>query len=160
MSEQFKKYAGPYYVPLAPFGGDASIPFKKEIADSITRVIRNGKPVVVLYFGDLDSKGLQIPKSALVDIREWTPVEFDFIRVGLNPDQVRLYGIPENPSRPGEYQWEALDDEAARHLITSSLDQFIDLEQIEKIKKIEERAEIHLRTYLQEWDSRDLMKVL
>ena len=53
--------------------------------------------------------------------------------------------------KPGDYQWEALDDEAARHLITSSLDHYIDLKKIEKIRKNEERAEAHLRKYLQEW---------
>jgi hypothetical protein len=111
----------------------------------------------VLYFGDLDKKGLQIPKSALTDIRKWTQVQFDYFRVGLNSKQVRLYKLPENPERPGQYQWEALDDEAARGLITGALDRFFDLDKIETIRKIEERAEAHLRNFLKEWDPRELL---
>lgn len=157
MSEQFKKYSGPYYVPLAPFGGDASIPFKKEIADGITRIARNGMPVKVLYFGDLDPKGLQIPLSALTDIREWTPVNFEFIRVGLNEEHIEMYDLPENPLKVGEYQWEALEDEAASHLITNALDRFIDLSIVEDVKSREARAEEHLSSYLKGWDPESLI---
>lgn len=156
MFEQFKKYTGPYYVPLVPFGGDASIPLKNDIAHLITDLSRKGKPVIVLYFGDLDPKGIQIPKSAFTDIRSWTSVDFEFIRVGLNSEHVSQYDIQENPMKPGDYQWEALNDEAASPLITSALDHYIDLKKIENIRNIEERAEAYLRTFLQEWDPRGL----
>ncbi|MCH7571064.1 MAG: hypothetical protein IH919_10955, partial [Deltaproteobacteria bacterium] len=32
-------------------------------------------------------------------------------------DQVDEYNVPENPERPGTYQWEGLDDDAAQALI-------------------------------------------
>ena len=98
------------------------------------------KPIVVLYYGDLDDKGLQIPESARVDIMNFVyfamqavydlPVDnalhkrlnrlrnmFTFRRVGINQNQVSQYDIPENPERPGTYQWEGLDDDAAEELI-------------------------------------------
>jgi hypothetical protein len=158
MHSQFTKYTRDYFVPLIPFRGDASIPLKDSIAKLITDLSRKGKPIIVLYYGDYDRKGIQIPISAFSDIRSWTHAEFDFIRVGLNPDHIGLYNIIENPMKPGEYQWEALDDNAAHHLITGTLDQYIDLDKIEKIKKIEKYAESHLRTFLKEWDPLELLK--
>ena len=160
MLEQFKKYTGPYFVDLVPFGGDVSIPIKQEIADLITRLSENGAPITVLYFGDLDPKGKQIPLSAMSDIRKWTPVDFEYVRVGLDIDQIIKYSIPENPMKPGEYQWEALDDQAAKRLITDSLNQYFDLDKIDRIQDIEEKAESDLKLYLEEWDSQSLLNEL
>lgn len=151
MAEQFKKYTAPYFVPLAPFGGDPSIPFKKELADLITRDSRKGQKVVVLYFGDYDKKGQQIPLSALDDVRRWTPYTFSYYRIGLNFGHISRYSIPENPSRKNEYQWEALDDAGARDVITRSLDRFIDIDAITKVQDIERRAESDLASHLVQW---------
>jgi hypothetical protein len=145
---------------LVPFGGDVSIPIKKQIADDITKLSESGKPVTVLYFGDLDPKGKQIPLSAMSDIREWTPVDFEYVRVGLDLDQVIKYSIPENPMKKGEYQWEALDDQAAKHIITDSLNHYFDLDKMLKIQEIEKTAESVLKTYLVDWDSQSLLDKL
>ena len=48
--------------------------------------------------------------------------------------------IPENPEKPGEYQWEALDDDAARKIILSALDEYIDLDSIRKVEELEENT--------------------
>jgi len=166
MYEQFKKYTAPYYVDLTPFRGDASIDLKWRLSQRLREERLNGKRAVVLYFGDLDEKGMSIPKDACRDIREWAklpenliqaelahyPPEFVFIRVGLQPEHVHRYNIPSNPDRPEQYQWEALEDYAAKELITEALGQYIDLEQIEQVKQREEKAENALQEYLSDWE--------
>lgn len=162
MYEQFAKYTAPYYVTLVPFRGDVSLPIKWKLAQEIREALINGVPVKILYFGDLDQKGMTIPTSAVTDIREWASKpepeseyvapDFDFIRVGLNPEHVNKYELPENPERPGQYQWEALDDSAAAEMITTALDQYIDLDQIQSILESEKRIEAVLLEYLREWD--------
>ena len=124
MQSQFEYYTK--YITLRPFGGDPSIPYKWTIAKELEQAYRvYGLPIPVLYFGDLDPQGLTIPESAVKDIREWCAAEFDYIRAGLNPGDEAKYSIPENPDRPGTYQWEALDDVTAKELITGAVYRFV-----------------------------------
>jgi hypothetical protein len=124
MAGQFKHYTE--YITLRPFGGDCSISFKWQIAKELEEKYEQyGKPIIILYFGDLDKKGLQIPESAIKDIRQWTKVDFEFIRCGLNPGDEITYNIPENPDKPGTYQWEALSDTAAKELIETWTGKYI-----------------------------------
>ncbi len=125
MRGQFEHYTD--HITLRPFGGDPSIYAKWAIAQELTAALEKyGKPIVILYFGDLDPKGLQIPKSAVKDIRRWTRTTgFEFVRCGLNPGDEVTYGIPENPEKPGTYQWEALNDEAAKQIILDWTGRFV-----------------------------------
>ncbi len=141
MSSQFDHYASKYHVSMVPFKGDATIEPKWRLAKWIEYLYQKyKKPIKILYFGDLDKKGLEIPESAMRDIRAWCDVNFEYERVGLNQDHVIKWGIPENPEKPG-YQWEALDDQAARELIEGALDLDVDLEAISKIDALESQAE-------------------
>jgi len=97
------------------------------------------KPVKVFYFGDCDDKGEQIASSALVDIRAWAGVDFDFERVGLTLAQARGMGVPENPDKPGEFQWEALTDAQASSLIRPVTD-LVDRHAWEEVERREKEA--------------------
>lgn len=124
MRGQFEHYID--HITLRPFGGDPSIPYKWAIAKELEQAFAiYGLPIIIVYFGDLDFKGLTIPESAVKDIRDWCKVDFEFIRGGLNPgDEVR-YNIMENPEKPGTYQWEALSDEVAGEIITQEVGRLI-----------------------------------
>jgi len=136
MRGQFEHYTE--YITLRPFGGDASIFFKWQIAKKLEEKHEQyQKPIVILYFGDLDPKGLQIPESAVRDIRQWSEVDFEFIRCGLNPGDEITYNIPENPDKPGTYQWEAVNDEAAKELIESWTKKFISHGLFQSIESLE-----------------------
>lgn len=150
MRSQFEYYT--HHVTLRPFKGDPSLDFKWTIARHLDKVVQgySGKPIVILYFGDLDAKGMQIPLSAVEDIRCWSTTPFTFQRCGLNPgDEVR-YNIPENLDKPGCYQWEALADDAARTLILDSLKQYVDLEAQDAMREEEERIEERFKEEISE----------
>lgn len=69
MLGQFRHYTEE--IPLFAFHGDVSIPGKWATAKRLEQAHRRyGLPVVVLYFGDDDPKGWEIPKEALADIRK------------------------------------------------------------------------------------------
>ena len=119
-------------ITLLAFHGDVSIPEKWRAAERLARRwLELRVPIKVLYYGDLDDKGLLIPESARKDVftmmaqaldqaeREFSEFvqNWEFTRMGLNDDQVDQYGVPENPERPGTYQWEGVDDAAAEELI-------------------------------------------
>lgn len=131
MAGQFDFYLPPF-VPRVAFKGDVSIPAKWKIARLLTAAhLRYQVPVKLVYFGDLDPKGLIIPESAVTDIGAWLGpgVDFEYIRAGLNPGDENTYDLPENPDRPGTFQWEALDDNAAEGLITGAIASYVDASQ-------------------------------
>ena len=147
MAGQFRHYTD--YITLVPFGGDPSVPFKWSIAKRLDR--RINARMVILYFGDLDPKGVSIPESALRDIRQWCHRDFEFVRCGLNPGDEITYCIPQNPDKPGEYQWEALNDQVARSLITESISQFISPGYFLEIEQLEEEITKRFKLAWQEF---------
>ena len=155
MQAQFEFHAH-RYMPLLAFKGDISIPAKWDAAVRIAdRWLELHVPVKILYYGDLDDKGIMIPETAERDVYEFVAMalyerlrdmdgakaEFhdfsegwEFIRMGLNEDQIGQYNVPENPERPGTYQWEGLEDDDARQMIEAALvyideDAFLEAEQ-------------------------------
>lgn len=133
MASQFNHYTE--HITLRPFKGDPSLDFKWGIAMALQKRVEQypDKPVKILYFGDLDKKGLSIPTSAVADIREWSGADFSFERCGLNPDHPARFNIPENPDKPGTYQWEALSDQGAAELITGAVSKYFDQEAAEGV---------------------------
>lgn len=124
MSQQFRAYAKG--VTLCPFGGQPSIPYKFEIAQYLSREHdRYGKPVKVLYFGDLDEQGREIFETGKADISKWCRAELDFTWCGLTEEHVRKYQVPENIEHEG-YQWEALTDEQAAEIIHEGMAPYYD----------------------------------
>lgn len=174
MQGQFLHYANPN-IPLLAFHGDISIPEKWRTAQRLAeRWLQLRKPIKIFYFGDLDPKGLQIPDSAWQDIAQWTfwlvqatepsilsstdkdypglnswiTFRYDsFTRVGITKEQVKGLNIPENPERPGTYQWEALDDKQAAELIAKA-NQPLDLEAFGEFEEQEKAIADRLREKL------------
>lgn len=147
MRYQFEHYTE--HITLRPFGGDASIPCKWEMVEALELAERKyHNDIVILYFGDLDPKGEMIPEAVEDSIRYWSDVEFDFVRAGLNPGDEARYNLPENPEDPGKYQWEALEDDAARELITSAVERYVDYAAMAEIEMLENDATASFRRYL------------
>jgi len=160
MQGQFLHYANEN-IPLLAFHGDISIPEKWRTAERLAqRYYALRKPIHIYYFGDLDPKGLTIPQSAWRDILIWTMAllnkaeqglayhaEIQFERVGVNAEQVDEMGIPENPERPGTYQWEALDDKQAYELIERA-GELIDVDKFSDVEAEEEEIRLRLHQRL------------
>ena len=124
MKGQFEHYLGEYGIPLIPFRGDPSIPFKWEIAQQMRKCHDSwpDKTIYFLYFGDYDPKGLTIPEYAIADIRLWAGCHIEYVRIGINEEQIEELGIAENFDKPGQYQWEAIPDKAAQGLLERVFD--------------------------------------
>jgi hypothetical protein len=152
MQGQFEHYT--QNITLRPFGGDPGPDYKWNIAKALEKAACRypNSEIVILYFGDYDPKGLQIPKSAVRTIREWCKTDFQFKRVGLNAEHPALYVIPENIEAPGCYQWEALDDVGARDLIGKAVSEWVDITRINATKAREKEAYERMRTMLRKFE--------
>lgn len=140
-------------IRLVPFGGDPSIPFKYQIAVNLAWSIRRfKKPATVIYFGDRDDHGEEMFWTAIdgpKGLRKWCSEPFNLVRYGLTEDQAVEYRVPENPDKPGDYQWEALNDDAAGSLIESAVQEYIDPELIamadEEAQRLADEMEADIR---------------
>lgn len=151
MAGQFKHYTR--HITLVPFGGMPSIPYKWEIAEALSDAGDFcGLPIKVLYFGDYDPAGLTILETSAIDIAGWCDADFEVERVGLNVGDGERYGIPENPDKPGQYQWEALPDEAARELIAGAVGRYIDADAMAKMEEREAKISASFRKYVAGWN--------
>jgi len=113
--------------------------------------------------GSSRGKGLTIPRDALKDIQTWYEAiwlklkadregitikeagkflsemqPLKFFRCGLNKEHIERWNLPENPTRPGEYQWETLGDDQARELIESNIKKYWSLKAVEEVQQREE----------------------
>lgn len=106
----------------------------------------HAEEVVVLYFGDHDPDGWQIPRSAEKDLGRLqrllgTDYKITFRRIGLNMDQILRFNPPPFPAKPSstrfaKYQaehgttdaWEldALEPRVLRTLITENVEAMFD----------------------------------
>ncbi len=95
----FEELSSRKEVALVPCKGYPSLTFLHEAAQRFRRIASGGQIPVILYFGDYDASGQDIPRSisetlegfigdvVLVDVR------------GLNLDQVRELGLPHAPTK-------------------------------------------------------------
>lgn len=107
MRAQFEYYAAPHHIPLAPFRGDPGPDYKWRLAKFLCEMTLkyDGKPIVVLYFGDYEplgktgsrGKGIRIPLDALKDIRPW--FEALYMR-GIEEMKAKMGETVENPLVP------------------------------------------------------------
>ena len=156
MKSQFEHYTK--YIPLIPFGGDYTISPKWDTAQRIAMAYKKfKKPIVILYFGDCDNKGKQIPDNALKDIRKWAIytdkgkqylAEFDFFYCGLNIEQAKAYNLPTNPDNPNKYQWEALSDKQAQEIITTNIKEYQDKKKFIEIEKLQTEYENKIKSFV------------
>src|SRR5262249_38306305 len=104
---------------LRPVLGDVADRFKAdlylptgEISDTHAHTmaksaVKDGRPMVVLYFTDCDPAGWQMPISLTRKLQglkaiKFDELDFEFHHVGLTPDQVRQYNLPSTPLKDTE----------------------------------------------------------
>jgi len=128
-------------VKLCPLGGQPSIPYKWDLAQGLdTADLMYDLPIVVLYFGDLDAGGQQIGETVESDVRRWCKTPFEFVRAALNPGDPERYGLPDNPEKPGQYQWESVDHETASAIIQGAVARYVDDDAMARVARREAAA--------------------
>jgi hypothetical protein len=127
-------------VGLAVCRGYPSLSFLREIAGSLERgdPQRAGRNNVVLYFGDFDPSGLNIPDTIERDLAEFFGQSFEFVRVALTRAQIDARDLPPAPvkrtdsrangfvSEHGEevYELDAIEPRDLQHIIRTSVDEY------------------------------------
>ena len=85
-------------VGLAPCKGYPSLTFLNEAAHRFRKAIDDGKEITILYFGDYDPSGEDIPRSIKENL-ERMGITLNMVRKALNPEQIAKYGLPGKPPK-------------------------------------------------------------
>lgn len=154
MLQQLESVARPYAIRVFSSGGFDSLTAKKDIAD---RIIKVGKPAIILHLGDHDPSGESIFRSSAEDVsafvladRPNALVEVDFRRVALTAEQVAGYGLPTAPAKVtdsrsrawqgGTCQLEALSPRQIADILDQAIRDCLDLDLLE-LDREDEREE-------------------
>jgi len=126
--------------------------------ESVLRIKQQqDKECVILYFGDHDPSG----KNMITDIRnrlEQFQCDATVRDVALTMEQIKQYNLPPNPAkksdprsdkyikRHGNLSWEldALTPEVLNQLVSSHIEEFLDMDEYQKIINQEEEEKMEL----------------
>lgn len=140
-------------------------------ARGIERWVNMGKRPIIIHLGDHDPSGVDMTRDNLERIERYgrvtERVDFDFIRLALNMDQVRQYNPPPNPaklsdSRAERYisefgyeSWEldALDPDVLVTMIRDKIESYRDVDEWNKALAQEDEHKATLKYVWKNWES-------
>lgn len=116
---------------------------------------RSGENPLILYFGDMDVDGMEIPKTFMRSLLDEHGVDVEVVRCGLNPDQVTdinadPVGIKGRPQQKADfieecgnaaYELDAVPPAELEQLVYDSLVEFTDMAILEADKKAGQATE-------------------
>jgi hypothetical protein len=85
-------------VGLAPCKGYPSITFLYEASKRFQDAVDNGKHIIILYFGDFDPSGEDIPRSIKENLGR-LGIDVEVKRMALNQQQITDMGLPGVPPK-------------------------------------------------------------
>lgn len=163
----FENTVSRYDVPLVIGRGYQSHTNLVRAKDRIRERMDEGKSVHIVYFGDFDPTGLDIPRQ-IKDKLESMGLEFDFHRVAITPEQIAQYQIPPIPtkksdSRAGKFikehgdqavELDALNPKVLQELLENSIKAYLDEDLFEETLAKENKDEEKLREIIKELESK------
>ena len=138
--------------------------FGKELG----RLIRDGVYPVILYLGDHDPSGINMPLVAARDLTMYAGAEVEVVRLALNLDQVQELNLPPNfaketdkrfPAYVREFGtqecWEldALEPTMIDQLLREAIEDRVDAKKWRAAKARERKNKSVLAAVLQRWDT-------
>jgi hypothetical protein len=137
-----------YDVRLSPLRGYASDSFVYSIAETWNKI---DKPIHVAYFGDFDPSGMNIEQDCQRRLKELCRREFSWVRLGVDAKQIDQFSllplVPKKKDRRyrsfiekhGGHcaEVDAIPANALREMLEQFIEQFIPMDQWERLQDIE-----------------------
>lgn len=138
-------------VGLAPYKGYSSITFLYEATDRFNDAIARGKEPIILYFGDYDPSGEDIPRSIEENLSRMG-CDVKVKRIALNPQQIaemHLPGVPPKLNDTRTRNWDggsvveldAVEPRTLEQMCNDAIEEYFDddVYEVLKTKESEER---------------------
>lgn len=134
-------------ISLGACKGYPSLTFLHEMYKRYDRIY--GKEIVILYFGDYDPSGEDIPRSIVENLRRFG-VEVNLRRIALMEDQVLMWKLPPAPAKPtdsrtanwnglGQVELDAVKPERLQALCTEAIKDIFDHDLYYELQEQEEK---------------------
>ena len=151
-------------IALGACKGYPSLTFLHDLSLRIIEATGKGKQPIILYFGDYDPSGEDIPRALRENlILLGCSEELEVRRICLNKDQVIAWGLPPAPTKDtdsrsvhwdglGQVELDAVKPEKLMRLLQSAIDDIFDHSLFEELLAREEREAVmfkdELKSYL------------
>lgn len=157
----FKKPCEEMEVALGACKGHPSLTFLYEAADRFKGAeLRNQNPVI-LYFGDYDPTGENIPETIVTNLGKMG-VDVDLRRILLMKEQVLDWGLPIAPTKKtdtrskewdglGQVELDAVEPRELQRICLGAINDVFDQERYDTLLKVEELERIKYRRELREF---------
>lgn len=150
-----------YNIPLFIGKGYSSWPFIMKAAEELKQKAEQGKKLVVLYLGDCDPSGQDMPRDLLDRLRQLWEFEVDLVIVALTRKQVEEYNLPHQLLKEGdprrkksdlEYgvELDALDPVILRDLIKLAIGNYLDRSTFDADQELETKEQALLQEKVKE----------
>ena len=149
-------------VTLGACKGYPSLTFVYDTAQRIIEAENEGRKPIILYFGDYDPSGEDIPRSIGENLRKLGCGDVEVRRVLLLENQVRAWGLPPAPVKPGDSRsakWEglgqveldAVEPNKLQELCGEAIDSVFNFTNHDILKEAEEEERKTYRAALKEY---------
>lgn len=162
----FERPCNLYDVALAPCKGYPSLTFLNEAANRFQDQIDKGKEIVILYFGDYDPSGEDIPRSVQENLAR-LGVDIEMKKISLNTEQIEKYNLPGVPAKQTDSRsaaWsgddvvelDALDPKVLVKMCESAISEYFDIDLFKELKDLERKERIIYQKQLKDWVDRSM----
>ena len=149
------------YIALGACKGYPSLTFLYEAAQRFKRADYLGKRCVILYFGDYDPSGEDIPRSVGENLRRMD-ADVEVRRFALFEEQVREWNLPPAPVKLtdtrtanwdgiGQVELDAVKPEKLKEMLQEAIDSVFDYDLLEELRETEKRERVTFRADLKEY---------
>jgi len=153
-------------VALAPCKGYPSLTFLNEAFERLSEVEGQGKEITIIYFGDYDPSGEDIPRS-LKDNLSRMGIDIEVERIGLTPEQIAKYKLPGVPAKTTDSRtaaWsgseavelDAMDPKDLVKLCEDAIERHFDRDLYQDLKNTEMAQRLKYKAALVEWVANDM----
>lgn len=147
--------------------GYPSLTFLFELSERLREAQANGKQCVILYFGDYDPSGEDIPRSIGENLQKFGIFGVEIRRIALMEQQVIEWNLPPAPAKEtdsrtanwdglGQVELDAVKPEKLISLLDDAINEIFDRELYDELLKIESDEREQFQTELKRYVEYDL----
>lgn len=163
----FKNVCAKNNVGFGACKGYPSLTFLNEATERYKLAVERGKKPIILYFGDYDPSGEDIPRSIVENIIKLGCPEIELRRIALMEYQVKEWDLPPAPIKDGDSRsaaWDGLGQveldavkpEKLQALCQDAIDDIFDDDLFSELNEQETTEEEQYRIELREYVNNDL----
>ena len=164
----FQKPCDAMDVALGACKGYPSLTFLKDTAERLKFAIHQGKKAVILYFGDYDPSGEDIPRSIYENLKRMGVPSVEVRRILLMEHQVVKWKLPHAPIKPkdtrsdkweglGQVELDAVGPKELMRLCAEAIDSVFDYELYDELMETEAEEKDEYITEIKRFVIEDLL---